>query len=173
MGEIRSTLDIIMEKTRGLTLSEEERDAIKRREVEGRVKGLLQKYLDGAVSLEQVMRQFQALGDKERLSAKEVMWQEIVERLDPQAEQEALMALLDRLFDLPRERLAATLEAARQRLADIRSEKVQALQARLLARGISGSAVVPNLRVDPAWEHALAAQRAAYREAVAALRGTY
>lgn len=170
MGEIRSTLDIIMEKTRGLRLSDEERDAIKRREIEGRVKGLLQKVLDGAVTREEMTRELQAFGDKERQDAKAVLWQGIVERLDPQEEQEGLMALLQDLFELPRERLDEARSRARHRLAKARDEQVRVLRARLQARGISGDAVLPNLQADPGWAQTLTAQRAAFRDAVAALR---
>jgi hypothetical protein len=37
MGEIKSTLDIIMEKTRGLTMTAEEKREFQRKEVEGKV----------------------------------------------------------------------------------------------------------------------------------------
>jgi len=46
MGEIKSTLDLVMEKTRHLTLSPEEKDAQTKVEVHKRLKGLVQKYQD-------------------------------------------------------------------------------------------------------------------------------
>ena len=46
MGEIKSTLDLVMEKTRHLTLSREEKEEQKRVEVNKRLKGLVQKYQD-------------------------------------------------------------------------------------------------------------------------------
>ena len=52
MGEIKSTLDIIMEKTKGLTMSEEERTSFKEKELTGKVKGLVQKYINGFLRLE-------------------------------------------------------------------------------------------------------------------------
>jgi hypothetical protein len=50
MGEIKSTLDLVMEKTKDLTLSSEEKKAQKQKEIENRIKGLLQKYQDGFLS---------------------------------------------------------------------------------------------------------------------------
>ena len=38
MGEIKSTLDIIMEKTKGLTMTEEEKEGLRRTELAERVK---------------------------------------------------------------------------------------------------------------------------------------
>ena len=47
MGEIKSTMDIIMEKTKGLTMTEEEKAEYKHKELTGKVRGLIQKFLDG------------------------------------------------------------------------------------------------------------------------------
>ena len=56
MGEIKSTLDIIMEKTKGLTMTEEEKTAFKSKEMEGKVKGALQKFLDGILDVERLKK---------------------------------------------------------------------------------------------------------------------
>ena len=45
MGEIKSTLDLVMEKTRNLTLSSEEKAEQKYDEIYKQVKGFLLKYL--------------------------------------------------------------------------------------------------------------------------------
>ena len=44
MAEIKSTLDLVMEKTRNLTLSSEEKQAQKQIEIGNRIKGLVQKF---------------------------------------------------------------------------------------------------------------------------------
>ena len=54
MGEIKSTLDLVMEKTRHLTLSQKEKDGQKQIEVNKRLKGLLQKYRDNLLREEQL-----------------------------------------------------------------------------------------------------------------------
>ena len=50
MGEIKSTLDIVMEKTQNLSLSTEERQEQHNIEIVKRIKGLLQKYQDQTLS---------------------------------------------------------------------------------------------------------------------------
>ena len=50
MGEIKSTLDLVMERTRNLTLSDEEKQAHKQMAIASRIKGLLQKMLDGMLT---------------------------------------------------------------------------------------------------------------------------
>ena len=43
MGEIKSTLDLVLEKTKNLTLSSEEKEEQKQKEIEKRIKGMMQK----------------------------------------------------------------------------------------------------------------------------------
>ena len=57
MGEIKSTLDLVMEKTRHLTLSQEEKEEQKHIEVDKRLKGLLQKYQDNLLKKEQLEKE--------------------------------------------------------------------------------------------------------------------
>ena len=61
MGEIKSTLDLVLEKTKHLTQSSVEKQAQIRKDVEIRIKGILQKYQDGVVSKEQLQRDYEAL----------------------------------------------------------------------------------------------------------------
>ena len=51
MGEIKSTLEIIMEKTKDLTLTEEEKKEFKQKDMAGKIKGIIQKFLDGTLDL--------------------------------------------------------------------------------------------------------------------------
>ena len=48
MSEIRSTIDIMMERTRGMSLSEEEKESLRKEELGKRAKGFRIKLLDAA-----------------------------------------------------------------------------------------------------------------------------
>ena len=61
MGEIKSTLDIIMEKTKGLTMTEEEKTEYRQQELTGKVRGLIQKFLEGVLKLEKFKVEVAAL----------------------------------------------------------------------------------------------------------------
>lgn len=50
MAEIKSTLDLVMEKTKDLSLSDEERQGQKNKEIGSRIRGLLNKFQDKAIS---------------------------------------------------------------------------------------------------------------------------
>ena len=61
MGEIKSTLDLVMEKTRHLTLSQEEKEDQKRIEVNKKLQGLLQKYQDNLLKKENLKKELNKL----------------------------------------------------------------------------------------------------------------
>ena len=61
MGEIKSTLDLVLEKTKNLTLSSEEKESQKQKEVENRIKGMVQKYQDGILSINQLIADYELL----------------------------------------------------------------------------------------------------------------
>ena len=65
MTEIKSTMDIIMEKAKKFSVTEEEKKAFRRHELEGRIKGLIQKYLDALVDLEKLKEDIGALRKEE------------------------------------------------------------------------------------------------------------
>ena len=58
MAEIKSTLDLVMEKTKNLSLSSEERQAQKSKEIESRIRGLLQKFKDQALSADKFKSEY-------------------------------------------------------------------------------------------------------------------
>ena len=61
MAEIKSTLDLVMEKTKNLSLSSEEKQTQRNKEIEGRIRGLLQKYQDQLITLDQFTSDYRIL----------------------------------------------------------------------------------------------------------------
>ena len=68
MGEIKSTLDLVMEKTRHLSLSSAEKQKQKSIEIENRIKDLLQKYEDQIVSTDNLKTEFDKIKTEFSLS---------------------------------------------------------------------------------------------------------
>jgi hypothetical protein len=54
MAEIKSTIDLIMERTKSLAASPEERESYQRQEREKRLRGLVQRLLDDNLTLDGV-----------------------------------------------------------------------------------------------------------------------
>ena len=66
MAEIKSTLDIIMEKAKKFSVTEEEKKGFRRQELEGKIKGLVQKALDGVLDYGRFQTEVVALQAKEK-----------------------------------------------------------------------------------------------------------
>ncbi len=98
MGEIKSTLDIIMEKTKGLTMSAEEKAAFQKKETEDKAKGILQKYIDGVFNQDCLKSELLGL-DKTRQTMAFVR-RLCLERIEPGVDSSRLLDLLQDLAGL-------------------------------------------------------------------------
>ena len=95
MAEIKSTLDIIMEKAKKFSVTEEEKQGFKRQELEGKIKGLVQKTLDGILDSERFQVELAALQAKEKDLVDQILKEEVVARLEVEANSEALLKMLE------------------------------------------------------------------------------
>jgi hypothetical protein len=151
MGEIRSTLDIIMEKTKGLTMSEEEKRAFKEEEMAGKIKGLIQKFLDKILDMDKLKREAAGLGERGGDAVKRLIREESVSRIEPEGDNEPLLRVLEEVTGSDTDSLREFLVAFEQRLAQEKRGREKALKKTLEKKGISGSAVIPNIQADPEW----------------------
>ncbi len=144
MAEIKSTLDLIMERTKNLTLTEDEKKVLHRDEQVSRVKGWVQRYEDRVLRTAEIRKELNA-------ELKDLLRREIIERLEPGSSNDILYQMLEEVLDINRapfetvaERFNWIIEGERDR------QEAEQLEA-LAAAGISGSAVVPNPEGDPEW----------------------
>ena len=97
MGEIKSTLDLVMERTKNLTLSAEEKQAQKQLETENRIKGLVQKLQDGLLTYNQLKTEYESFKKESNLSDNSLLVREILTRLDPDQDN-ALLCLIGKVL---------------------------------------------------------------------------
>ncbi len=169
MGEIRSTLDIIMEKAKGVQVTDEDRAAFMRREVEGKIRGLLQRYLDGVVNEERLQSEIEALGDDRHEVAMESLRRECLERMVLDGDNRALLDILAHVAVFDTEPVEGLLLQYRQDREKKRADRESVLREQLKNQGISGSAVVPNLKADPEWIDYLAEEKDRFHQRIASL----
>lgn len=156
MGEIRSTLDIIMEKARGVEVTDEDKAAFTRHDVAGKIRGLLQKALDGLSDAEGLRSEMEAMGADRREIAVAALKRECLERLVLEGDNTLLLTILAHVAGLDTAPLEELLKIYETDLRTRRIRQEAALRDRLKAKGISGAAVLPNLKADPAWTRYLA-----------------
>lgn len=156
MAEIKSTLDIIMEKTKGLTMTEEEKEELRQKELSGKIRGLVQKFLDGLMDLDTFRSEVAAQGGDKQAPAKKIIKEEAVGRISLGADNHHILEMLEGVADMDVGPARDLLDEYGSRLEQEASARTQALLDALGQKGITGSAVIPNLGADPVWKEHLA-----------------
>lgn len=152
MGEIKSTLDLVMEKTKNLSLSDEEKRAQKQKETESRIKGLLQKYQDGLLTQNQLKIDYQSLKKDFGLTGDAAMINEILSRLEPNGDNQLLLNLLEACCRVNSAAIKTIINDSRKEYHQSAEERMTRLKENLARKyAVSGSAVVPNLKADRQW----------------------
>lgn len=152
MGEIKSTLDLVLERTKHLSQTFEEKQAQTQKDIENRLNGMLQKYIDGLFSLEQLQRDYEALKTEFKLPDNAALAGQVMNRLDPDLDNHSLFEVLDHCCHLDYDGLADLINKYQAGCHAAAKSRREALKESLARKyNISGSAVVPNLESDEKW----------------------
>jgi len=150
MAEIKSTLDLIMERTKNLTLTEEEKKTIRAKEVKSRVRGWLQRYRDGAM----IIRDLKENMARERSTFPEaaaLLQAECLAHLEPEADNRKLFQMMGEILGIDAAPFQRLIDDFNEETLQHRVRETRNALDVLHAQGISGTAVVPNLNLSPAW----------------------
>ena len=152
MGEIKSTIDLVMEKTRHLKLSQEEKDEQKQGELQKRIKGLISKYQDKLINKQQLKNDVEDLRSSHRKTADQVLRSEILDGIDLDKDNTSRLELLKEICGVDVKGLERLLEQFQDSIQESTTNKIKQLKEDLSrTRRISGSAVLPNLEADAEW----------------------
>jgi hypothetical protein len=152
MGKIRSTLDIVMERTRGMSMSREDRDRLREKELSDTARAWVQKYIDGRMTWEEVVTRLDAAGeDKPLLST--LLKAEIASDIRPGGDNARLVNALDRLGRAGLDRITTIIGDHEQALNSRMDRHLELLRTRLEDEGIRGTSVIPNAARDPSWQN--------------------
>ena len=166
MGEIKSTMDIIMEKTKGLSMSEEEKAEYRRQELSGKLRGLIQKFLDGILDLDKLNAEVDLLSNCPR----DIIDKAFIEASIPHIElgdmNEPIYRILEGIVGM-NTRPVLDIEAAYlERLEREKKVFETSLKEKIKGKEILGSAVIPNLKADPGWRQYTSSENDAFREKI-------
>jgi hypothetical protein len=154
MAEIKSTLDIIMERTKNLTMTKEEKASFYRKEAEGKARGWIQRYQDGLVDLDKLKSDF----EKELAADPEfrpVLRSQVLDSLKLGADNSRLLRVIRDILGAGTEDIENTIESFRREMEALRIKRIAAIAKDLKKKKISGSAVVPNPDRNSALQEAL------------------
>jgi hypothetical protein len=153
MAEIKSTLDLIMEKTRNMTLSEEEKNEIRQQELIRKIKGWIQKYEGNVLNLEAIQSEIEKDEATRRNELKKALKYEILQRIELDKDNSRFLQLLETICGIETEVIVTMIDQFRNTLEAERVAIIKELCHRLEERGISGTAVIPSLYSDTEWNN--------------------
>jgi len=152
MAEIKSTLDLVMEKTKNLSLSDKERQKQQNKEIEGRIRGLLQKFQDQIITFDRFKSEYQMLHRKYGLSGDKLLVKEICGQIKLGKDNQKSFELLAYFGVSDPDGIASVLQGFHDVLDSAARKRSKILKEKLAKTHlISGSAVVPNLEIDEDW----------------------
>lgn len=151
MAEIKSTLDLIMEKTQNMVLTEDEKKEIRLKELNGKIKGWIQQYRDTAMSLDAIKSEIQKEEKDRQVELKKTLKKEIIQHIELDEDNTKLFQLLEEILGINKDSITNMINRFQEMLDTEKINKINAMKNRLNEKGISGSAVVPNLDSDEKW----------------------
>ncbi len=156
MGEIKSTIDIIMEKLKKIEISDEDKKRLLKKEAEDTAKKLIVEYLEKG-DLQVITEQLNKLKEEKREETKKALLREAIIRIQPYGDKnKEIIRLMSELLKIDLSRpIKDMLSSAEEELDQIKEKCKKELLNRLKRREIYGSAVIPNIEADPEWKQAL------------------
>jgi len=156
VGEIKSTLELALERTKKISISEEEREKIKQKETLRKVNGFFHRYREGRLPLNEILREIERMDEKTGALSKEILLSQWIDALSLNEEDERFLRGIEALKGREMSEVRAELHhllSQYQREKDRVEEEVMVRSTEALRReGISGSAVEPKLEGDEFWK---------------------
>lgn len=170
MAKIKSTLDLVMERTKNLTITKEEKEELHRKEWSEKARAWVQKIIDQKMSMSEFKSALNS-GMAAYPDVKGILKDELVGRIDPDEDNAAVFRALEEVMGADAGPYRDSIRAYHDRLNFLRSEHLERLKSELILRGISGTAVLPNLNHDEVWEAATKKGRKEFQLRLKGIRG--
>ena len=155
-----------MEKTKGLTMTEKEKAEFQQRELTGKIKGLTQKFFDGIINLDRLRIEAVALREEQQEMFDQIIKEEAIKGIELEGNNEFVFKILESTTSMDPAPIQKILAVFKQRLENEREAHERALRDRLKEKGISGSAVLPNIKAGPEWNDFVSNLKQEFREKV-------
>jgi hypothetical protein len=154
MAEIKSTLDLIMEKTKNLTMTEEEKNTLKCKEWKGKIKGWIQKLIDGRMNLHELESNFYE-ATAEYSDIRPLFKEALIRNIHPDGNNSLIFQSLEKILGvntLPFEDIIRTYQ---KNVVVEAGKRMEYRAMKLRQSEIFGSSVIPNINRDEAFRQYL------------------
>jgi hypothetical protein len=151
VGEIKSTLELAMERTQRLAISNEEKTEIKRKEIMQKATSLFNRYMEGHSPVNEILKEIERMEEKTAIAVKESLLSQWIDALSLNGEGERLFKGIESLkhqhqgIEDVKQKLLHLLSQYQREKEKVKQEvRIRATEA-LRSEGIYGSAVEPNI----------------------------
>jgi hypothetical protein len=173
MAEIKSAVELAMERTKGLRLSHEEKEKIKEEEIQTRAVGLVNRYLEVDFHLREVEKELSKADPSQKKHLEQLFIQNLTGALNLDRDNDLILLGLETFRPASAWTVKKIKELIQEYQAREKEEfrKTEAeLQANLERLGIGGSAVSPRVKGSSEWEEAKAKFKPGFEEELKRLK---
>jgi hypothetical protein len=173
VAEIKSTVELALERTKGLRLSHEEMEKMKEEEVQLKAVGLVNRFLEVDFHLRDVEKELAKFDPQQRKHLEQLFLQHLIEAMNLDRENDLILQGLEAL--LPKsawavKKIKDLVQRYQLRKKDESLKTKTELLAGLERLGISGSAVRPKVEGSPEWEQAVSTFKPGFEEELKRLK---
>jgi hypothetical protein len=155
MGEIKSTLELAMERTKKFAISEKEKEEIKQKEILQKATSLFHRYREGHLPLNEILKTIEKMEKKTATIVKELLLSQWIDALSLEDDNERILRGIE---SLKQRNIDEVKQEFHHLLSQYQSEKekakekarIQCIEA-LRKDGIYGNAVEPNVEKNDLW----------------------
>ena len=144
MAKIKSTLDLVMERTKNLAMSREDREALQRKEWEDKARGWVQMLMDQKITIDELMKDFTVESSRYNALA-DILHAELTRHIDPDGDNSLILKTLTEVLGLEVKPFADFINDYHARYELYRQEHQGRMLSELKARGY--------IRYGPGTEH--------------------
>ena len=156
MGEIKSTLELAMEKTRKFAISEKEKEEIKQREILQKATSLFHRYRAGHLPLNELLKEIEKMDKRTSTTVKESLLSQWIDALSLEENAERIFkgieSLKGRSVDEGKQKFHHLLSQYQKEKEKIKEEVKAQFITSLKEAGIHGSAVEPTFEGGEHWK---------------------
>jgi hypothetical protein len=156
MGVIKSTLELAMEKTGKVAISEKEKEEMKRKEVLQKATSLFHRYREGLLPMNDILKEIERMEKKKAAIVKELLLSQWIDALSLDDEEERILKGIE---SLEQRNIHEVKQKFRDLLSQYQGEKERVKEKAKLRLieglrkdGICGSAVEPKLEGSELWK---------------------
>jgi hypothetical protein len=167
MAEIKSAIEIAMERTKSFHLSSEEKERLKGEELQAKAHGLINRFIEVDLHFHEVKKELDKYSPEQRSQLERIMFADMVGRLALDQNNERIFQGIEILAPEKKRPLLKLRTLIKEYAAQREKEQRKIGKALLMKfenMGIAGTAVLPKVEGSNEWAQALQAFRAPYEE---------